>query len=353
MSLPLDPALLTTVVFAGGDDGHVATVSFRQGGGGEGGTVNVFAAATGAVRGKVEVALPVVNGYAVSPDGKWLAALTASAKEGQSVVVYGVADGKQVGVLNPYPRRVGAPASLSLGWLVFLPKDRLLTLTDTGAADVWAVPGLTRLGGRPARGERFHAVINQFTKSPTTFALTPDARTLAVLDGTSFGLYDPITGAEAMRTTPYTAGQNGNEWAAAFRADGTRLAYFFSTHDQGKTADGLVVWDTKTGKAAAEHRLEGDRHPAGCAWWGPDHLLMWPGAGPTVAVLDARTGKASGQVRVPQWGRFVTAGGGDRLWAVVPGAAPRTAALVRADPPPGLVSGTTFELTRDGLTARE
>jgi hypothetical protein len=38
-----------------------------------------------------------------------------------------------------------------------------------------------------------------------------------------------------------------------------------------------------------------------------------------------------------------------RVPVVVPGAAPRTAALVRADPPAGLAPGVTFELTRDGL----
>ncbi|MBN9523632.1 hypothetical protein J0H58_34825 [bacterium] len=352
VALPLDPALLTSLVFAGGDDGHAATVTFRSGGG-EGGTVNVFAAATGVPKGKVEVALPVVNGYAVSPDGKWLAALTASATEGQSVVVYAVADGSKAATLNPYPRRPGAQLSAGLGWVVFLPGDRLMTVSDWGGADVWALPGMTRVGGRAARGDRFRSVINPFTKAPTTFALAPDGKTLAVLDGAAFGFSDPVIGAETVRTTPYTAGRPGNEWAAALRADGAKLAFFYSTHDAGQDADGLVVWDARTGKAAAEHRLPvGDRHPAGCSWWGPDHLLTWLGAGPTVGVVDARTGKVAGQVRVPRGGRFVTAGGGDRLWAVLPGAAPQTAALVRADPPPGLAPGATFELTRDGLAAR-
>lgn len=339
-------------------DGSVGVVSYRQMGVGY--RVDVARTATGKAVGAVEVDITSVNAYALSADGSRLAVLGSAPGDGHPVAVYSVADGKRLGRFTPYPR--GGPNSSKLPeliWVTFLGPDKLLTLTNSGGFDVWSVPALKRVSG-VASGEPGNYTrldVNGFTHTPTNFALTPDNKTLAVLNGKGFSFYDLTTGRETAITDPFTTpGSPANFYGTALRPDGGRLACFCSLSASGQRLTAVAVWDAKTGKRLSLALLKDAPSAAGLAWWGPNHLALWQGGTASADVMAVDTGEVVASVRLPAGGRVATVPPDGRLWAVTAGGlldstktGPR---LVAADLPAEFIPRTIFEFNADGLKAK-
>lgn len=348
------------LVFGGSPaDGSVGVVSYRRMGVGY--RIDVAKTATGKPVGAVEIDTASVNAYALTADGSRLAVLGSAPGDGHPVAVYSVADGKQLGRFTPYPR--GGPNSYKLPelvWVTFLAADKLLTLTSSGGFDVWSVPGLKRLSGVPSGepGNYTRLAVNGFTHTPTNFALTPDNKTLAVLNGKGFSFYDLSTGRETAVTDPFTTpGSPATFYGTAFHPDGRRLACFCSLSASGQRLTAVGVWDAKTGQRLSLALLK-DAAPsaAGLAWWGPNHLALWQGGMGSADVMAVDTGAVVASVRVETGGKTAAVPPDGRLWAVTPGGlldrtktGPR---LVAADLPAEFIPRTIFDLGPNGLKAK-
>jgi hypothetical protein len=329
------------ILFGGTEDGHAAVVSFDTDGVGD--VVEVFNTATGEPRGKLRSKLATIAGFALTPDGAWLARVELTPFEGNPVSVWSVADGTQIVRFTPYPRKPEAPGQVpDLTWIGFLPGNKLITVNARGGFDVWSVPAMQKLHGKAGGLEPGQSLQRNVTHMPTNFALTPDGKTLALFDGRGFTLYDPATGAQTGRTDPFVANREEFKcWGTALRADGSRLACVYSA-DGGLGADTkLTVWDVRTGKSVADSVIRPPgMQPPGCSWWGPGHVLLWKRELDYADVIDAATGERTGVVNVH--GKLGPTGPGDYLWAVTEGA------FVRS-PAGAIRPGMGFMVTPNGV----
>lgn len=332
----------TQLLFAGGDTGAVASVGYAPAGPGY--VADVCRLLARSPVGTVRIPKSTINALAVAPDGAYFAAVGSDPFHGDPVAVYAVAGGNAVLDFKPYPR---SPQTLTqvpgLIWVVLLPGDRLLTLNEWGGYDVWSLPGGLRLYGRAGNKEgNLRVGFNGFTKLGSNFAMTPDARSLAVFDGRGFVVCDPTTGAETWRT-PDVAGPNEsmNFWGAALTADGSRLAFLGS-----KGGTFLTVWDAATGRADVNLLLPAANSAAGISWWGKNHLLFHQGGISSADVIEVATGRKVATLSARPIGKLGPTGPGDRAWAAV------GTAFVDAEIPAGFPAGTEFHLTADGLTRR-
>jgi hypothetical protein len=341
------------LVFAGGENGSTALVSYRDQGVGY--RIDVIETANGKARGQVVTEAVSIYGVAVSPDGKWVVVIESGPGEGHPVVLYDVAAGKKADRFRPYPR-IGPDAfqAPELAWAGFVSPDRLLTINEASGFDLWSVPKLERIAGQPSRkGSALTRVaVNGFTHAPTNFALTPDGKTLILFNGTGFTVYDAQT-AGALRETPPIMKEGGlaTFWAAAVRADGSRFACYFRTYGpQEETA--LIVWDVQTGKQVSKIQPRGNSSPPGMGWWGPDHFLLWQGGISTADVMKASTAEIVAKVRFRETGVLATVPPTDGLW----GLTPSSRIAVRDDPilirgvlPPAFRLGAQFRLDTKGI----
>ncbi|MBX9628478.1 MAG: hypothetical protein K2X82_32070 [Gemmataceae bacterium] len=321
--------------------------------------MEVARTATGRAVGKVDVETSSVNGYALSPDGAWLAVVGSAPGDGHPLALYGVTDGKKAGGFTPYPKG-GGPDKYKLPdlvWAAFLGPDKLMTVNESGGYDVWSVPGLKRVSGKQSGepGNYTKLAVNGFTHTPTNFAVTPDGKTLAVLDGTRFVFLNPSTGNEIALTDPFTApGSPATFYGAALTPDGGRLACYCVLSASGQTVTAVVVWDARTGRRLSLAVLPKGGSAAGLAWLGPDHLALWQGGIASAEVMAVASGEIVANVRVVTGGKLGTVPPDDRLWAVTPGgvldrAGPK---LVRGSLPAGFRPRTIFDLDAAGLVAK-
>ena len=346
------------IVFGGtAQDGVVGVVSYGRAGGYH---VDVAKTATGRAVGKVDVELTSVNSYALSPDGAYLAVVGSAPGDGHPLAVYSVADGKRVGRFTPYPKGGADKYKLpDLVWAAFLGPDQLMTVNESGGYDVWSVPALKRVSGKPSGepGNYTRLAVNGFTHTPTNFAVTPDGKTLAVLDGTRFVILDPITGNEIALTDPFTApGSPASYYGTALTADGGRLACFCSLSASGQNLTVVAVWDARTGRRLSLAKLPQTGSAAGLAWLGPDHLALWQGGIGSAEVMAVATGEIVANIRGATGAKFGTVPPDDRLWGVTPGGLlDRTGAgpqLVRDALPTDFRPRTIFDFGPAGLVAK-
>jgi hypothetical protein len=328
------------LIFGGGDDGYVGVMSFAQGGY----EIEVFKISSGEEKGRIVTRSSSIDGYALSPDGAYVAEVNSAPFEGNAVTVYRTSDGQAANKFTPYPR---SPRTLgqvpALSWIGFLPGNKLLSINERGGYDVWSVPDGQKLHGKDGAltgGQSLRR--NGFTHTTTNFAITPDGKTLAIFDGTGFTFVNPITGEELGRTEPFTArGRSFNSWGCALNSDGTRLA-FHRSQNRGST---FTVWDVKTGKQLSEVASE-STSSAGFCWWGADHVLIQQGGIASADVVSLSTGGVVGKVCFPGIGKLGPTGPGDCLWGYTEGT------LIRARAPSQIRPGTTFEIVPTGIQVR-
>ena len=355
VSIPVINPRVTGLFFGGGEDGFAAIVSTPTQGGGK--QFNVVRTATGEARGQVTTDQATGYGGAVSPDGKWLAVIRSAPSEGHAVVVYSVSDGQLAREFTPYRPApgVGGVLGSQLVWVALLPGDRLLTIHSGGGFDIWSVPALQRIGGyAPPAPVNPPIATNFFTICPTNFALTPDGKTLALFNGTGFSFFDVATATETARTEAVMkAGWPGSFWGAALRSDGDRFACFCSTFTPAPT-DAFYVWEPKTGKQVSKWRSK--LQAPGCAWWGPDHLVLWQGGLGRSDVFSVATGQVVAKLKFDGIGKFGTVPPSGKLWGVTGGALNDPvygAAVLAGVSPPAVMNPTTnLVLSPEGLVAK-
>ena len=351
--LPSINPRIRQIVFGGGASDHAAIVAYKDRGAGM--QVDIVNAATGAAKGRVLVDSANDNGFAVSPDGDWLAVLGSAPGKGHPVLLYSF-NGQQVNSFTPYPRG-GAKSYLipETVWASFIAKDKLITINESGGFDVWSVPGFKRLLGQAGRPSPANPRVqtNGFTHCPVNFALTPDGKKLAIFNGTGYSFYDTATAAATAQTPAFMRAKgSANFSGAAFSPDGKRFASYFRTFGPG-AATTLAIWDTQTGKQVGGGPTKELQSPAGMGWWGSDHLLFWRGGIADADLFSIESRQVIGRVKTTIPGKLATVPPNGELWGTTGGSLFDTengaSFLIRADVPARIGPKAEFELTTSGL----
>jgi hypothetical protein len=346
---------VTRMVFAGGPTGVTGLVGIRRDAAGT--RVDVVDTPTGRVRGQVVTGNISINEVGLSPDGRFAVIVKSAPGEGHEVRLYDVAAGNELKRFTPYNRELGGLGVPELVWVAFVAPDRLLTINEGSGFDVWTVPDLQKLAGRPPR--KAHAQprvsVNGFTHSPNNFALTPDNKTLALFNGEGFSFHDARTADLLGQTEPIMDGnRSANFWGAAIRADGSRFVCHYAAY--GKAwGDVVAVWEVPTGRLVSAARRKDGPSSAGLAWLGRDHLAIWQGGISSADLMRVSTGEVVGKVRFRDTGILGTVPPGDGLW----GFAPRdrdgkdNPAIIRADAPAVIRPGAQLRFGPDGLVENQ
>jgi len=308
---------------------------------------------TARVLGRVVTGNISINEIAVGPDGRFAAIVKSLPGEGHEVRLHDVATGNELKRFTPYNRELGGLSVPDLVWVAFVTPDRLLTINEGSGFDVWTVPDLQKVAGRPHRGPHAQprVSVNGFTHSPNNFALTPDGRTLALFNGTGFSFHDARTADLLGQTEPIVkANGSVNFWGAAIRADGSQFVCHYAGYGQDR-GNVVAVWDVPTGKQAMAARPPNAASSAGLAWLGRDHLALWQGGISSANIMRASTGEVVGKVRFRNTGVLGTVPPGDGLWGFVPRDrdGKDNPTLIRADAPAAIRPGAEFRLGPEGL----
>jgi len=354
VALPCEIPSVSQVVFAGGPTGVAAVVSYQRAAAGL--VIDVVQTGTGKALGKVQTTEVFGDGFALSPDGRWLGILTSEPFEGNAVKLHTVADGKEQAHFRPYSKKEDITRP-GLIWVGFVGPDLLLTINEGGGFDVWGVPKMERKAGVAAKltgGSRIS--VNGFTHAPANFSLTMDGKALAIFNGTGFTFYETATATETGRTEDLIRmGGSALFSGSAFSPDGSRFACYYQTFGAG-AATSLRIWDAKTGQNAGGGTVAKAQSPAGFAWWGPNHMLFWEGGISTAKIFEVNSRQVVGNVRTTIPGKLGTTPPNGQMWGVVAfgnaNALRGPAALVRADAPAPIPPNADYELSQFGLRAR-
>lgn len=259
----------------------------------------------------------------IGPDAKYIA--TSSARVLDTLRLISTADGSEVGRLVPNPGPGGPPDRLNqLHWCAFLSADRLLTATTGGGYDVWSVPGLQRLGGRPSAkfGARVAAAGDR-DDVPDVVSLSPDRKAIAVFNGTGVSVVDLASGTEKVRTEDFMPKE---EYAhgivrITMAPDQKRVCALTYAQVGDRSRCRLLEFDAAGGKQLSESQFPAwglsDTGSPGLYWWGPNHLVLGhSGTERLVFHVPTRVVNSVG-VEGPPFGSLQLTSGtdvGGRLW---------------------------------------
>ncbi|MBN9522201.1 hypothetical protein J0H58_27395 [bacterium] len=265
--------------------------------------------------------------------------------------MYTVDDGARLPPFRPHYDQKARRSDLAA--VRFAAPDRLLTVTTTGGFAVWRTVDRSQAVNVPGRLPPDSIKPNHAMLARAGFDLSQDGKQLALFDGGGITLYDPQTGKAGVTTDRVRSGGKLTAGAAAFRADGTRLAAGFRIGDESASEDLVVVWDTTTGKQLSQFRPQvNDKFGWTVQWFGPDHLLV------RTTGWQSRVWSVENPRQVASMATFVFHGSpGDEMWAHqdrsnLPGREPPDAPkfLIHALPPL-LGSNPTLWFTYRGFTA--
>ncbi len=227
----------------------------------------------------IPVGEPLTREAALSPGGKYVA--SGVMFKGNLIRVI-AADGSEVGRLSP--ATIGPDGrpdwKTEVQWFTFLSDDRLLTVNCSGGYDIWAVPGLQRVGGRAGltlQGDQ--SLFRMSENYPNLAALTADNRTIALFNWSGVSLVDVATGVEKGRTEDFIGkGPKPQIVRVALSPDAKRIICLVIPSEGHADKCRLLQFDAGTGKLQKENWFA--RDPAtrvgepGMYMWGPNHLVI-------------------------------------------------------------------------------
>jgi hypothetical protein len=343
------------VVFGGtADEGHVGFRNTVHNAGGldkSGEQIDVYRFRTGDKVASIQLAEELSREVALSPGGKFVAGTQPF--KGNLIRVHG-ANGAEVGRLAPATIGTdGRPDwKTEVQHFTFLSDDQLLTVNCSGGYDIWSVPGLKRIGGRPGLNlEGDQALFRNSDNYPNLSALSADGKTIALYNWSGVSLIDVATGAEKVRTeTIMKKGEQKPQILRVALSPDAKLIVVFVIPSEGhadkcrvqqySAADGKLVKETGFARDLAVRPGE-----PGVWMWGNNHLVFGRPGHKSHAVMHLPTGNiinpldvvnsSPGNVQridAPTFaGRmwFIGSGGGQDhptyLFGVLPTAIPATA----------------------------
>lgn len=287
------------VVFGGtGDDGHVGILATIHQSGSDKSTelMDVYRVRTGEKVASIPIAEPFAREVALSPGGKFVAGTQPF--KGNLIRVHG-ANGAEVGRLAP--ATVGTDGrpdwKTEVQCFTFLSDDRLLTVNCSGGYDIWSVPGLKRVGGRPGLNlEGDQALFRNSDNYPNLSALSADGKTIALYNWAGVSLIDVATGAEKLRTedTRKKGEQKPQILRVALAPDSKRIVVFVIPSEGHADKCRLMQFDAADGKLVKEDNFARDlavRPGEPGVWmWGNNHLVLGRPGNKSYAVVHLPSG---------------------------------------------------------------
>ncbi|HEY1191303.1 MAG TPA: hypothetical protein VGE74_26955, partial [Gemmata sp.] len=231
--------------------------------------------------------------WSISPEAKYIA---HSVDLANTVRVL-AADGSEVGRLTPNAPAPGKqPDRLNqLHWFKFIAADRLLTVTNSAGYDIWTVPGLQRIGGRPGVNlPVLEGAAGPPDNVPDVVALSADAKTIAVYNGSGISVVDLNSGSEKVRTEAFVPNERDatRQLRLALSPDARRVFCLYRDFKDIWRCQ-LYEFDATTGKRVKETIVPREPTSAGrpgLSLWGPDHMVVgFPGLG-SMALVHLPTG---------------------------------------------------------------
>ncbi|MBM3981205.1 MAG: hypothetical protein FJ304_13130 [Planctomycetes bacterium] len=323
------------IVFSGSDtDGHVGAVYTMHQSGSDKSTelMDVYRVRTGEKVASIPITEPLTHA-ALSPGGKYVAGGTPF--KGNLLRVL-AANGSEVGRMSP--AAVGTDGrpdwKTEVQYYTFLSDDRLLTVNCSGGYDIWGVPGLKRVGGRPGLNlEGDQALFRMSDNYPNLSALSADGKTIALYNWTGVSLIDVATGAEKLRTEAIMkkGEQKPQILRVALSPDSKRIVVLVIPSEGHADKCRVQQYDAADGKLLKETGFA--RDPAtrvgepGVWMWGNDHLVLGRPGFKSYSVLHLPSGNITNplDVVVSQPGnvqRIDAPTHAGRLWFVGSGGGP-------------------------------
>jgi hypothetical protein len=254
----------------------------------------------------------------------------------------------------------------ALMWHAWVGPDHVLTVNGQTRADVWTMSNRKPMATVPAEaGELWFGAGQQLSigtgafGGQLNFALSPDARRLALPRGFGVTIFDLATGNSLGVSPPHA--QKFSEYlrklyGIAYSGDGSKLAYTFGVPDPGFAGTHHTRMRVVHGSTAAlvhDCRVAADEQ-GGIAWWGND-LVVFVG-------LDARkatvVNPVNGQsvARLTTEGHFRLDGRDGQLWVFFGrenrgknDGKPNYVCSYIAPPRVKAGGGKTFRITPDGI----
>lgn len=288
------------VVFGGtGDDGHVGIRNTVHNPGGldkSGEQIDVYRVRTGEKVASIPIAEELSREVALSPGGKFVAGTVPF--KANLIRIHG-ANGAEVGRLSP---AVNGPDGrpdwkTEVQHFTFLADNRLLTVTCSGGYDIWAVPEMKRVGGRPGlKLEGDQALFRNSDNYPNLSALSADGKTIALYNWAGVSLIDVATGTEKLRTedTRKKGEQKPQILRVALSPDAKRIVVFVIPGEGHADKCRLMQFDAADGKLVKEdnfaRNLEVRPGEPGVWMWGNNHLVLGRPGNKSYAVVNLQTG---------------------------------------------------------------